>query len=592
MADHPPPIPQRPPSLRTIELALKQIDTKKKNLKRAYDDLQAHSSLLSPSFSLPWPDLDGHFTSLQTHLNLRFQFLLQSFESSLETQNNDLPPSCHRLNSVSAMDKLCSAGNELKNVSSGDQSMTCDNPSDGRVDSEVTRSGDPSSSKEGLDNPVVARPELVAFCQKMNGKGLRKYLIVHGKERRKIRAELFSAMRVAPDLGTLVLDAMDGFYPAKLHLKGAEEQDLNRLRKGCSDLLEALMLIKPNLSDEVRERAKTLALEWKNKVTLNWEAPLEALCFLYLLMGYGLQSVFDVSELVDYLVVVARFKQAPHLCRAFGMGDKVADIISKLIDSSKQLLAVKFIFEFGLTDKFQPVPLLNAHLKDCKIFTKKVCKDKNASFKYQNEVRSREVNSLKSVLKLVEEHNLESELPTSELKKRIGILENQKENANAISKQLATSADNRSQQQLQAGKLKQIKKQKGKQQPKKQLQQSGNKRPRIVAPPSPAAGPFIGHGSSSISPYQHSHLQPAPMLPTAGSYGVVGSSIPVAPYVGSSAQPYGLVGSAVCFAGNSGPTATYQYSSESHTPSVYYERPAGYGGYSYPPQHHQPYYPM
>lgn len=60
-----------------------------------------------------------------------------------------------------------------------------------------------------------------------------------------------------------------------------------------------------------------------------------------------------------------------------------ADLIQKLIDNGKHFLAVKFIFQFGLMDKFQPVPLLKAHLKESKMFTKEVCKDGKNSIKAQ-----------------------------------------------------------------------------------------------------------------------------------------------------------------------------------------------------------------
>lgn len=57
----------------------------------------------------------------------------------------------------------------------------------------------------------------------------------------------------------------------------------------------------------------------------------------------------------------------------------LADLIQKLISKGKQLLAVKFIFEFELTEKFPPVPLLKSYLKDAKKLAKKVWKKGNES---------------------------------------------------------------------------------------------------------------------------------------------------------------------------------------------------------------------
>lgn len=58
-----------------------------------------------------------------------------------------------------------------------------------------------------------------------------------------------------------------------------------------------------------------------------------------------------------------------------------ADLIHKLIGRGKQLLAVKFVFEFQLTDKFPPVPLLKSYLKESKNLAKKVCREGKHSLK-------------------------------------------------------------------------------------------------------------------------------------------------------------------------------------------------------------------
>lgn len=58
-----------------------------------------------------------------------------------------------------------------------------------------------------------------------------------------------------------------------------------------------------------------------------------------------------------------------------------ADLIQKLINRNKRILAVKFIFQFGLTDEFQPIALLKTHLKVIKKFAKKVCMDEKTSVK-------------------------------------------------------------------------------------------------------------------------------------------------------------------------------------------------------------------
>lgn len=379
----------------------------------------------------------------------------------------------------------------------------------------------------------------------------------------EIRDRLSGAMSVAPDPGSFVLDAMEGFYSSKANSKGDKDTELCRLRRTCLDLLEALAKNKPTLSMEVKERAKMLALEWKRKVSLNGESPLEALGFLHLLVAYNLENEFDVGELVDYFVIVARFRQAVVLCRAIDLGEKTADLIQKLIDSGKQFLAVKFIFEFGLVDKFQPVPLLKAHLKESKRLTKKVCQDGKNSINQQNEARSREVKTLKSALVLIDEYKLGSEYPRMDLKKRIEMLEKQKAAA-------ASAVDEPSHQ------------------PKKQ-QQAGSKRPRTSA----TAVQNSNNGSNPvIPPFKQSHLQPASMLLAAGPYGSVGSISPAILYAGPPAGPYGLARAGTGFPGNPRSVLAHQYFPESHVPSDHYDRAAAYGGYDLPLKYHPGYYPQ
>jgi len=290
-------------TLKTIEAALKLIDTKKDNLKKAYDDLQSLSShLLSSSYSLSWADLDSHFSSVQDNLNGRFLLL----QSSLESLDPVAP--CH---------SLLGASEQESPASSNPRCL-------GRADSEVSRSELKPSTTLTSNTVDPSRSDLMSLCERMDVKGLRKYMKQNASKWGEIRDRLSGAMSVAPDPGSFVLDAMEGFYSSKANSKGDKDTELCRLRRTCLDLLEALAKNKPTLSMEVKERAKKLALEWKRKVSLNGESPLEALGFLHLLVAYNLENEFDVGELVDYFVIVARFRQAVVLCRAIELGEKTA----------------------------------------------------------------------------------------------------------------------------------------------------------------------------------------------------------------------------------------------------------------------------
>lgn len=292
-------------TLETISEALQQIDSKKENLKKAFEELQTHSSLIS-SFSLTWSDLDSHFTSIQTSLTQKFETLKTLNSQSTSSSSVPTPKVTEEPASLSKPENQ------------------------NRVD--------PVSN--GVSELVQPRPELVAFCEKMDGLGLRKYVIETSKERNEIRVELPEAIRRAPDPAAMVVGAMEGFYRLnEKYYKGDKDFELSSVRRSCVLLLEQLMAVCPNVGGESKEKAKSLALEWKEKMTMDDENPLESLGFLHLVAAYGLVSEFDMDELLDKFVIIARYRQAVDLCRKISLGEKVEGktcsvetfIITKLI---------------------------------------------------------------------------------------------------------------------------------------------------------------------------------------------------------------------------------------------------------------------
>ncbi|XP_048321194.2 FRIGIDA-like protein 1 [Ziziphus jujuba] len=549
-------------TLAAISDALKEIDTKKEKLKKAFDDLQSQSTFLS-SFSLTWSDLEAHFTSIQNSLTHKFN-VLESLESHSKDPSCSPNPQTHMPN-----DPSCSANPQTQIPK--DPSSSSDHPAIQNPVTQVVNNGVSESS-------VLPRPELTAFCENMDGIGLRKYVNGASKDRTAIRAELPGAIRRAPDPAAMVLDAMEGFYRENEKNKGDKDLQLGGVRRSCVLLLEVLMGISPNVGAEVRVRARKLAVEWKGKVSRDGENPLECLGFLHFVAAYGLRSEFNMDELIDCILIIGKYRQTMDLCRKLGLGDKVADLIHKLLSQGKQLLAVKFVFEFQLTDKFPPVPLLKEYLKESKNLAKKVCREGKNSLKSLNEATAKEVGAMRSVIKVIEDYKLESEYPRGILEKQIEQLEKQKAS-----------------RKRPAAKQQQVKNQ-------KQQQQNGSKRPRTEASVGLVVAPkSYGAANSTVSSYQHSHLQSTGLLPdgpaphvssSAAPYGMPGLTPPIAPYVGSSARLYGLAGAPMGFSGNPTAGGSLLYSSEPYVESGYYDRPTAYTGYSVPSQYHPAYYPQ
>ncbi|XWS51789.1 hypothetical protein CRYUN_Cryun11dG0013000 [Craigia yunnanensis] len=541
------------PSLTAIESAIQLIDVKKAELKKAFDDLQANSLHLS-SFSISWSDLDSHFTAIQNSVSQRFR-LLESRDSTHHPVDVVPVPDLTRCSTHPSKQGDSSA---LKPLTRQDQVDSVNEsvanrplnqlvPLNGEQPSSSNSVGllfDGSASASSRIDSVVIRQKIKELCERMDGKGLRKYINYQVKEREAIRMELPGALKSAPDPGAMVLDAMEGFYKENSQSKGNKDPELFGLRRVCMFLLEQLMKTGVSFCEEVRERAKKLALEWKAKVRLGKDNSLETLAFLHLVATYGLGAEVDKEELVGYFFNVARYREATMLCRSIGLGEKVHDLIQKLLDSGKQLFAVRFVFEFGLAKKFPPVPLLEDYLKKTKRLAKQVCKDGKDSLKSQNEATTKEIGALKAVIKIIEQHKLETEHSQVCLQKRIEQLEKQQ-------------ADRKHPAILPAAKPQQVSQQakKKKKKKKKQAQgkqpQSGNKRPKTTASViHTVASLGVAGSSSAVPPFQHSHLQPAGLLPDhsasymsllTASLGVPGSSSAVPPFQQSHLQPAGLL---------------------------------------------------
>lgn len=516
-------------TLKSISKELELIDEKKAKLKSAFEELQAHYSVTN----LKWEDLDSYFTSLQSHLLHKFS-RLQSHEADPKSHSQPQPQQPKQR----------------------------------------------ETTTKALSNPVPARPELKSFCENMDGFGLRNYILDRPRERAAIRVELADAWKYAPDPAQMVVDAMQGLVGDDSG--SGTSVDLGGLRRVGVVLLEELMRARVEIRDGVKEKAKAIAAEWKGKLAAassgsgadggGGEDGLEKLCFLHMLAAFGLveNDGFDLNELVEYAAVIARYRQAVELCRALKFGDKISDIIQKLIGNGKHLLAVKFIFQFEMMDKFPPVPLLKTYVLDSKKLAQKVRKDGKSSRQSLNEATAKEISSLKSVIRIIEDHNLESQYSKDILLKCVEKLEKEKTSKKRPAPVPAIKAQ---------------------QQSKQQKPSVGKQSRKFGAAGRPTFQKNVA-ANPTVPTVQQPHVQMAGLLAdpylstSAAAYGLVGSTPAVAPFGATSAGIYGLPGSHI------DPSVASLYPSETSTRPSYFDRSVVYGGYGFPPQYHQAYYPQ
>ncbi|KAK2351562.1 hypothetical protein QL285_097112 [Trifolium repens] len=213
--------------------------------------------------------------------------------------------------------------------------------------------------------------------------------------------------------------------PAELVLEMIQNPMLRRdegviIDKGHICLLDQLTRISPHIKPHVKELAVKLALELRDTATRIAENSLVILAFLLLLFNYGLFSRFNFNEdqVLNLFEFVAHHKEAVELFRTVGFADKISDFVRNLIMKQLYVGAVRFICAFKLSDKFHLVNLL---LRQHMEYTKQ-----------KVATRDTEIASLGEILECISDYNLESQDLVDEIRARIFVLEQVKQEENAV----------------------------------------------------------------------------------------------------------------------------------------------------------------
>ncbi|CAK8565734.1 unnamed protein product [Lathyrus sativus] len=492
---------------KTISEALNLIDTKKENLKKAFENLQPHCSFLH-TLPLSWLELDSHFTSLQHSLTNRFH-ILQSLEQS-HSQSHSKTLTSYTNNRTS---KYSNFPSNAYGISSNQNKLNI-------------------------------------LCEKMDGIGLMNYVTYNFKDKVRVQEELLEALRYAPDAAVLVLQMLEGFHG----LNGnCNDWRLRKMGRVCVLLLRLLSFAGVNVSFKAREKAVKVALDWKVNLMGDCGNILKALGFIYLVYAFGIVSEFSMNELVEISAVAAINLEFMQLCRDVGLTDRVPEIVQKLVDRGKYVLAVKYVFEFNLADKIPPIPILKA----CVDASKKLATRLSLEGRPRIEVTDREMRVLKTVIEIIENYKLESEYPLASLEQRIEQLKGK--GANMKDQSPASILTRHTLQRRQR-----------KRRMKKQ-QQNGIKLPRTSTSVGPEAVLMnVSNNNSTICQYEQPLLKSSGLFPNhpnpyasspGTSLGMVAPTPTMPSYTGPSAGP----------SGNPNLGGSHLNSSEPHVPSAYYD---------------------
>eukprot|EP00271_Cylindrocystis_brebissonii_P020519 TRINITY_DN6822_c0_g2_i1.p1 TRINITY_DN6822_c0_g2~~TRINITY_DN6822_c0_g2_i1.p1 ORF type:complete len:688 (-),score=111.32 TRINITY_DN6822_c0_g2_i1:887-2950(-) len=277
---------------------------------------------------------------------------------------------------------------------------------------------------------VPPRPELKALCERQDGPGLLKFLVVKHRDLNALRTELPSALQLAIDPAMFVLKTLEDHATGS----GDEKKDHLSTCKMIITVLEAFATISEIeagksfvISASAQDYAKKLADQWIASWPLSEASSFyDARKILQLIAAFNISSRFPVDDLFKFVVITAKQWRSSALYRSLGMTDKIPELVETLAKEGKQVDGLRLARDFGILDKFQPVTMLRAFLKDAKKNAQAILKIGKDSTSSQNESTTREIGALRLVLKCIAELKLEEKFSSEPLKKRIAELEKAK----------------------------------------------------------------------------------------------------------------------------------------------------------------------
>ncbi|GAB2292220.1 hypothetical protein Dimus_026469 [Dionaea muscipula] len=389
-------------------------------IQKLFDDLETKRSILSTCTDL-YKNLTSYFSSLEQSLAQKTQTL----ESRIQTLDSDSQTAFQLLNQRenSLPDRESSL---LARIEAQKQAVIAE-----------------------LENPSAENGGCVgllkSLCRRMDHLGLVKLVMTKRKELGVLRSELGNAIWECVDPPRLVLDVVEEFLNQKAAAKGAAGggggSGLADKRWACGMVVSGLFRVEelkevkkntgPAFSGSMVVRAFQLVEAWKRKLEesgegLNGVGPAEAAMFMQLTLGFGFKDKFDDGFLKKLVLKFAARKDLAKLCMPV-FGEKMGDIIDELVKDNKEIEAIYFASESGLTERFQPVALLNSYLRKSKSNATNILTSGKKSVAAVEESDNLELNSLRAVIRCVEDHKLEKEFTRLEsLRVRLSKLEKDK----------------------------------------------------------------------------------------------------------------------------------------------------------------------
>ncbi|EYU45654.1 hypothetical protein ABFS82_14G017100 [Erythranthe guttata] len=389
----------------------------------SFDDFQRQTSLMT-SCTLLWKELSDHFSSLEQDIIKKSDDL----KAKLQALNNETQQSLQALETreSSISKSMAIVFDNLEKTAK--MSVSFSVPSAAADDAQI--------EEPEVDDTEGLLMKLRSFCHKMAAKQFWVFVTSRKKEIELFRSELPKALSDCVDPPRFVLEAISEVFPVAAAGNSSSASNSYDLGWACVLLLESLIpvMVDPVLGKErmlvtptIKGKAVEIAEAWKKSLEErggieNVKTP-DVHTFLQHLVTFGIVKDDDVDLYRKLVVASAWRKQMPKLAVSLGLADKMPDMIKELIGRGQQVDAVHFTYEVGLADRFPPVPMLKAFLKDAKKAATSIMEDPNNSGRAAHMAAKKEQSAIRAVLRCIEEYKLENDFPSDNLKKRLSELE-------------------------------------------------------------------------------------------------------------------------------------------------------------------------
>nr|XP_004235866.1 inactive protein FRIGIDA [Solanum lycopersicum] len=259
------------------------------------------------------------------------------------------------------------------------------------------------------------RSELESICKRVDGRGLRKYMITHISDINVLLEEVPKALKLSRNPARLVLDCVGKFYlqGSRAYVKGSP---VVNGRKASILVLDCFLLMGIDegveIEKEVKEEAEKAALAWRKRLIaeggLRKVYDMDARGLLLLIGCFGIPGAFSNEDIRD-LFLASPFKKniSCSLTRSNVFMAKITEIIEGMVNQKMEMEAVDLAYTFGMEDRFNSQKLVTTYLRESKEPLKKMKGKPQGSLAAVHEAKKKHLAALRSVIKCSRRHNID-----------------------------------------------------------------------------------------------------------------------------------------------------------------------------------------